>query len=214
MSLEIIRFVLGPLQNNTYLAADTESNQAVIIDPSMGVKQALDEALSRDWKISAVWLTHAHFDHIAGIREIIDATSPDIPVRIHPEDIALYQSGGGAADFGVGFHPAKANLVSMDKDEKLKVGKYTAEVRCTPGHTTGHVMIYAPSAQAAFTGDLIFFESIGRTDLAGGDWRKLLKSIETQVMTLPGETRLLPGHGEETTVEHERLHNPFLQELK
>jgi glyoxylase-like metal-dependent hydrolase (beta-lactamase superfamily II) len=211
MTLEIIRFMVGPMQNNTYLAADSETGQAVIIDPSTGTKQVWDEAVQHGWTVNAVWLTHAHFDHISGIREILDAEGKCPQVRVHPADIPLYQSGGGAGIFGVDFHPAEVELTPFDPSGTENLGKYSAKIRPTPGHTPGHVLIYLPDAGAAFTGDLIFYESVGRTDLAGGDWRKLLNSIESQVLTLPDETRLLPGHGEETSVSHERMYNPFLQ---
>lgn len=210
MSLEIVRFMLGALQNNTYLAADPDEKQAVLIDPSTGAGSVWKEAAERGWQIHAIWLTHAHFDHISGIREVPEGETRCPPVLLHPEDIPLYTGGGGARSFGINFQPAEVKLTPYPPSSILEIGKYRAEIRPTPGHTAGHVLIYLPDADVAFTGDLIFYESIGRTDLPGGDWRSLLQSIETQVFTLPNETRLLPGHGEETTVGHEKRYNPFL----
>lgn len=210
MTLEVLTFILGPIDNNTYLIAETESGEAAVIDPSFGVGPVTQAIQARNWHLGAIWLTHAHFDHIAGTQELINTFGPGLQVTLHPQDLDLWRQGGGAANFGISFHAGSEPNTRLTHGQQLQLGAETVEVRHTPGHTRGHVALYAPSAGVMFSGDLIFRASVGRTDLPGGDFAALLESIRTQVLTLPPETRLLSGHGPETTVAEEALHNPFL----
>lgn len=210
MTLEIIPFQLGPMQNNTYLVADTETGEAVVIDPSFDSEVVLAEAQQRNWEIKGIWLTHAHFDHIAGLKLIAESHHPPLTIGLHPNDLPLLQQGGGSREFGLKIDPGPKPTLSFDHDQMLNIGHQVIEVRFTPGHTPGHVIFYSSEAGAALVGDLIFYHSVGRTDLPGGDPVALIQSIHTQVLTLPPKTRLLSGHGPETTVEEEKENNPFL----
>ncbi len=210
MSLEILPFVIGPYQNNTYLIADNKSNSAVVIDPSFGSEVVLDRAHENNWKIQEIWLTHAHFDHLAGTSEIVSAYQPPLPVRLHPDDMSLWRQGGNAKTFGHEFDPGPEPSLEFSDGQKLTLGEIEFEVRFTPGHTQGHVVLYCKEAHALFCGDVIFQRSIGRTDLPGADYTTLINSIRIKVLTLPDETRLLPGHGPESTVGAEKKDNPFL----
>ncbi len=210
MSLEILTFPLGPLQNNTYVLVDSQTNQAVIVDPTFDSHQIVQTILERQIRLEQVWLTHAHFDHIAGAKLFSESRQPPLPIRIHPDDLDLYHSGGGAGMFGINMPQMPEPSLFFAHGQLLRVGSQTVEVRHTPGHSRGHVIFYAPQAGAAIVGDLIFQSSVGRTDLPGASSTQLLKSIYTQVLTLPPETRLLPGHGEETTVQDEADNNPYL----
>jgi glyoxylase-like metal-dependent hydrolase (beta-lactamase superfamily II) len=204
MPLKIVTFELGEMANNTYLVADPGTRQAVVIDPSFDSEVVLEEIARRSWQITGVWLTHAHFDHVAGVRRLVNASQPPIPVGLHPADLPLLRQGGGARLFGIQVDEVPAPAIHFDHGQQLRVGAQWIEVRHTPGHTPGHVIFYAAESGVAFCGDLIFFHGVGRTDLPGGDYQALLQSLHTQVFTLPPETRLLSGHGPETTVLEEK----------
>lgn len=210
MALEIVSFELGPMQNNTYLLADSETGQTVVVDPSFDSLGLVEEATRRGWVLKAIWLTHSHFDHIAGVKSLAESSQPPLPVALHPNDLSLYQQGGGSRNYGVQIQPGPKPGHYFDHEQVLYIGNQMIEVRHTPGHTPGHVIFYSSEAGAALVGDLVFFHSVGRTDLPGGNLEALLHSIHTQILTLPPETRLLSGHGPETTVGEEMENNPFL----
>ncbi len=210
MSLLIHVFTLGPLENNTYLVADTWTHEAAVIDPSFEIGRVLKYAKNQGLDIRQVWLTHAHFDHISGVGDMLRVLSEDLKVALHLADLALWNAGGGGAAFGLQLTPARAPDMELAHGQKLTLGNYSVEVRHAPGHTPGHVIFYERDNGVAFCGDVIFRGSIGRTDLPGGSLETLLESIRAQVLTLPDATRLLSGHGPETTVGWERGHNPFL----
>ena len=216
MGLKIVRMTLGPLPNNVYLLGDQENGDAVVIDPGFESQVVLQKAVDLGWQLRQVWLTHAHFDHMAGAAEIANAFDPPLPIGLHPADRDWYDNQGGASRFGMSIpQPPTPRLIFEDGMALgLKVGgPPVVEVRLAPGHSAGHVMFYCEVLQVLFCGDVIFRGSIGRTDLPGGDMETLLKTIQRGVFSLPDETRLLPGHGPQSTVGSERAHNPFLQEL-
>ncbi len=210
MSLKITPYVLGPLENNTYLLADSTSSEAVIIDPALGSETIVEDVHRKHLKITAVWVTHAHFDHISGINQLAKAIYPLESIGLHPEDLALWREGGGARYFGINLRPHVEPTLFFYHGQQLSLGKHFIEVRHTPGHTRGHVVFYAKDIATVFCGDLIFHRSIGRTDLPGGDLATLLKSIRNHIFTLPPDTRLLSGHGPETSVGEEKKKNPYL----
>ena len=208
--LEIVSFTLGPAQTNAYLVADRDTKEAVVIDPAWDGHIILAEAQKRGWRIGHLWYTHAHFDHIGGAGAIADAMNPLPLVALHPNDHVLWRAGGGAAIFGFDIDPGPEPTIDFVHGQILKLGIYEFDVRFTPGHTPGHCILYVASESVCFCGDLIFNGSVGRTDLPGGDWDQLVKSIKEQVFIMPDETRLLSGHGPETTVGNERRNNPFV----
>jgi hydroxyacylglutathione hydrolase len=273
--LEIVKFVLGPVQTNSYLVADPNTRDAAVIDPAWDGQVILEAAQKRGWRIRHLWYTHAHFDHIGGAAAMADALDPLPVVALHPNDRALWSAGGGGALFGFDINPGPEPTIDFYQGQILRLGDVEIEVRFTPGHTPGHCIFYVRAERSrsamnlsfdyaqdegvraersvalslskdrsveritapvsfdyaqdegiraersrsvelgrsiCFTGDLIFAGSVGRTDLPGGDWDTLINSIKTQVFTLPDETRLLPGHGSETTVGYEKENNPFVGE--
>jgi glyoxylase-like metal-dependent hydrolase (beta-lactamase superfamily II) len=208
----VVPFVLGPVQTNAYLVGDLESGEAVVIDPAWDGEVILTEAESQGLDISAIWLTHGHFDHFGGTAGVVSGLSHPVPVALHTADLPLWRAKGGAAMFGFGhFDPGPEPTVLLEHGMQLSLGSRKFEVRSTPGHTQGHVLFLAREAGLAFCGDLIFNGSVGRTDLPGGSWETLLQSIKEEVLTLPDDTQLLSGHGPATTVGRERRSNPFLR---
>jgi glyoxylase-like metal-dependent hydrolase (beta-lactamase superfamily II) len=208
--MEIITLPVGQLQTNAYLLADPASRDAAVIDPGGEGQRILAEADERGWRIAHLWYTHAHFDHIGGAGAIADALNPLPLVALHPADHVLWRVQGGAPVFGMSIDPGPEPSIDFADGMTMKLGETVLEVRHTPGHTPGHCVIYCAQEKTCFCGDLIFQQSVGRTDLPGGDWQDLLESIHTRILTLPDETRLLPGHGPATTVGEEKMHNPFL----
>ncbi len=209
--IEIVTFVLGPLENNNYLLVEPESKTCVVVDPGLECQPVSLEIQRRGLNLQAIWITHGHFDHFAGV-SIIQANNPvPVPVWLHPMDQAVWRIPAWAAQFGRRLETPPLPDMAFEDNQILMLGNESVEVRHAPGHSAGHVMFYLKSAGALLCGDVIFQNSIGRTDLEGGDYATLIRSIRSQVLTLPDETRLLPGHGPETTVGEEKQFNPFLQ---
>jgi hydroxyacylglutathione hydrolase len=208
--LSIVTLTLGPVQTNAYLVADDSTREAVVIDPAAEGELILEQAVRRGWQISSIWLTHAHFDHLAGVAALAHGCSPAPPVALHPDDHWLWRNQGGAPLFGMRIDPGPEPTIDLTHGQILHLGELELEVRHTPGHTPGHVVFYCAAEGVVFCGDLIFQGSIGRTDLPGGDYQTLIHSIQAQILPLPDETRLLSGHGPATTVGRERVYNPFL----
>jgi len=208
--LEIVSFTLGPAQTNAYLVADPDTKEAAVIDPSWDGHVILKEAQKRGWRIGHLWYTHAHFDHIGGAGAIADALNPLPLVALHPNDHVLWRAGGGGALFGFDIDPGPEPTIDFVHGQVLRLGSNAFEVRFTPGHTMGHCVLYVVAEKICFCGDLIFNGSVGRTDLPGGDWDTLVKSIKEQIFTMPDDTRLLSGHGPITTVGEEKMNNPFV----
>ena len=211
--LEVKHFTLGPVSTNTYLAVDRERSQAVVIDPAWDGEYILQEASRAGLDIVGIWLTHAHFDHYAGASELLERLEPvkgALPYGLHPDDLPLWKSKGGGLLFGFDFKLGPEPNLHFNHGDSLEVGGLTFEVRYAPGHTPGHVMFYCPEADVLFSGDVIFRQGIGRTDLPGGDHQTLIRSIQDEVLSLPDETEIYPGHGPQTTVGEERGGNPFL----
>jgi hydroxyacylglutathione hydrolase len=213
MTLEIASFKLGPMQNNSYLLADVDAKEAVCIDPSFGSHVILNRIKQDGWELKEIWITHAHFDHYIGVTPLAEASQPPIKVGLHKEDLDLWEKGGEAAGLGVSIDVKVEPSLFFSRLQVLGVGNHRVEVRHTPGHTPGHVSFYVPDSSTLFCGDVIFYQSIGRTDMSYSSTDAIMHSIKTQVLTLPDETKLLSGHGQETTVKYEKLYNPFLQDL-
>lgn len=207
--LNVRAFTADGFGENGYLVRCPGGRAALAIDPG-GEGAAMADAVTADGLVlEAVLLTHAHLDHVEGVSALVRRTGA--PVYLHADDRPLYQGvGQQAAMFGLDVEKPPPPDFPLEHGQVLQLGGCTLEVRHSPGHSPGHVVLYAADAGLAFVGDVIFLGSIGRTDLPGGDFRQLMHSIREHVLTLPDDTVLYPGHGPRTTVGHERISNPFL----
>ncbi len=210
MSISIHTFVLGQIQNNTYLLVDRDTRQAAIVDPTLPSQKIASLMEQENLELKLILITHAHFDHIGGVKWFQSLTKEHIPVALHPLDLDLWKSGGGAKNFGFEFDPGESPDFMVSDGQVIPLGNTDIQVLFTPGHSTGHVTYYCPADRAAFCGDLIFHHGVGRSDLDVSNEEDLYKSIQEKIFTLPDDTVLYPGHGEKTSVEEEKENNPFL----
>jgi glyoxylase-like metal-dependent hydrolase (beta-lactamase superfamily II) len=201
----------GVAATNAYLIADEGAKQAVLFDaPDHTIGPLIEQARRRGWKVIGLWLTHGHFDHIADHAQLTSAF-PGAKVLIHPLDEPKLQHPDLMAMFlPFDIPPRRADAYVTD-GQRLKIGDLDVDVIHTPGHAPGHVMYHFPKEKVLVGGDLIIMGAVGRTDLPDSDSAALDKSIR-RVMRLPGDTRLLPGHGSPGTLADERHTNPFVQD--
>lgn len=204
---EIDRFTGGGFGENCYLVRCPVTRKAILVDPGAAVGEMLRTVEREGIEVVAIVLTHAHIDHVDGVAAAKRATG--VPIHLHRDDEVLYQRAPEqAARFGLPMDPLPPIDEYLVDGEEIVFGNCRLEVRHTPGHAPGHVILVGPGV--ALVGDVVFAGSIGRTDLPGGDFQTLMHSIRSHVLPLPDETILYPGHGEETTVGREKRGNPFL----
>ncbi len=197
----------GQFGENCWLLADGRTGDAVMIDPGEEPGMFLAELDTRRWTLRAVWITHGHIDHILGVAAVKRAT--DAPIYLHPADRPLYDAlAEQGAWFGLRADPPPPPDQSLAAGQQLAVGGLQFTVRHTPGHSPGSVSFVGHGS--IFGGDVLFNGSIGRTDLPGGDFATLMRSIQRDFLSLPDSTVVRSGHGPETTIGVERLTNPFL----
>jgi len=197
----------GRFVENCYLVIDEAGAECAIIDPGEEAGLIAHKVAAADVKPVAIWLTHAHIDHVLGVPRL--KTDSGAPVYLHPADRMLYDHvAEQATAFGMRAGPLPAPDRALAHGDVLRVGTLQFRVRHAPGHSPGSVVFEGQGV--AFAGDVLFQGSIGRTDLPGGDFETLIRSIERELLTLPDSTIVYCGHGPETTVGRERGANPFL----
>jgi glyoxylase-like metal-dependent hydrolase (beta-lactamase superfamily II) len=209
MSICILQLPLGPLQTNCYVLACETTKRAVVIDPAWDGRAILKQAQSNGWEISHILLTHAHFDHVAGLSELKELTGA--PIYVHAEAVPMLEQApraGALWGFTIDAPPPPDEFLT--EGQIIPVGDVRAAVLFTPGHAPGHVCFHVAEHRVLFDGDVLFQGSIGRTDLPGSDYKLLMTSIREKLLTLPDETAVLSGHGPATTIGDERRGNPFL----
>jgi glyoxylase-like metal-dependent hydrolase (beta-lactamase superfamily II) len=205
--LEVVPLPNGQFGENCWLLADGRTGDAVMIDPGEEPGMFLAELDTRRWTLRAIWITHGHIDHILGVAAVKRATGA--PVYLHPADRPLYDALAEQGTwFGLRADPPPPPDQALAAGQQLVVGGLEFTVRHTPGHSPGSVSFVGQGT--IFGGDVLFNGSIGRTDLPGGDFATLMRSIQRDFLSLPDSTVVRSGHGPETTIGVERLTNPFL----
>jgi hydroxyacylglutathione hydrolase len=207
MILEML--TVGPFQENCYVIGDEATGEGALIDPGDEAARIALAVERTNLEIGWIIITHAHIDHVGGVAALVDEYA--CPVLMHAEaEPMLGQLPTQAMMMGLRFGKVPAVDRHIEDDEVLEVGGLELKALYTPGHAPGHLAFYLESEGLVLSGDALFAGGVGRTDLFGGDMELLLRSIVERLMTLPDETRVLPGHGPETTIGEERAHNPFL----
>ncbi len=214
--MKVATFVFNPIQENTYLIWD-DTLQCAVIDAGMHdarEEAALDNFIREHALHPVVAVnTHGHFDHTMGVEHLRQTYG--IPFALSSKDLFLLQTASVSGSvFGVkiGALPAAVDI-DLEQTPEIRFGQTVLQVIATPGHTPGHVALYEPQTKTLFTGDTLFRESIGRTDLPGGDYSWIMRSILERIIPLGDEVIVRPGHGAETTIGHESIYNPFVVEV-
>lgn len=202
--------IVGPLQCNCSVVGDESSRQAMVIDPGDDISEIMAIVEKHGLTVKQIVITHAHIDHVGGAMKLKKLTGA--PILLNQNDETLLKMLSIQATW-IGVAPPENVVVDqhIGDADTLRAGSLEASVIHTPGHTEGSVCLYFPAEGKLIAGDTLFAGSIGRTDLPGGDTRKILTSLHTRVLALPDETIVIPGHGELTTIGEERETNPFLK---
>ena len=203
-------FPVGMLQCNCTILGDETTGEAMVIDPGSNIPQILARLAKHGLKLKQIVVTHAHIDHIGGALKLKQQTGA--PILLNQNDLPLL----GMMDMMAGWLGVSTPEVAppdASAEDHLVVGleKYPATVLHTPGHTQGSICLHFAPQNLLIAGDTLFSGSIGRTDLPGGDYKKIIYSIHDRLLPLPDNTRVIPGHGPATTIGEERMSNPFLQ---
>jgi hydroxyacylglutathione hydrolase len=203
-------FPVGPLQCNCSVIGDEKTREAMVIDPGDQIEGILEILRQEKLTLKQIVITHAHIDHVGGAMKLKAATGA--PILMNQNDHALLKMLDMQAAW-IGMRPPGDVQVdeAIGQGRVLKIGDISSSVIHTPGHTEGSICVYFPEEKKLIAGDTLFAGSIGRTDLPGGSMDKIMRSLHTQVLALPDETEVVPGHGPSTTIGEERESNPFLQ---
>ena len=203
---------VGMLQCNCSIFGDEQSREAMVVDPGDEIDRILEILAAHQLTVKSIVITHAHIDHIGGAQKLKRATGA--PVYMNSADSELQRMMDVQASWLGIATPEAVGIDVVAKDgDRLVVGATEVHVMHTPGHTQGSICLWMPGEGKLVAGDTLFRESIGRTDLPGGNPRQILQSIHDKLLPLPGDTVVIPGHGENTTIDHERRNNYFLKGL-
>ncbi len=206
--IKIGRIMLGMCQTNCYFVYEEGREDVIVFDPADKGEYIYDGLLNNGFRVAAICLTHGHFDHIWGVEKLKELSGAKVYAYEEEKDVCenpsvnVSKSAGRACSF-------TPDVLLKDGD-KVEAAGISCTLIATPGHTKGSCCYYFEEAGMLISGDTLFQESVGRTDLPTGSMSTLVRSIREKLMTLPGETKVYPGHGEMTTVDYEKQYNPFL----
>jgi hydroxyacylglutathione hydrolase len=203
-------FPVGPLACNCTILGDEETREAIVIDPGDNIARIHERLTKQDLKLKQIIVTHAHIDHVGGALKLKRLTGA--PIFLNEGDLPLLEMMATQAAW-LGVRPPEVAPPDAGLADGQIVGleHYPAQVLHTPGHTQGSICLHFAPLKLVVAGDTLFAGSIGRTDLPGGNFDQIMDSLQSRLMTLPDETKVLPGHGPATTIGDERESNPFLQ---
>lgn len=206
--MNIERFVIGPIGTNCYIVINEETKECFVTDPAACPPELVSHIRSTGLKVQAVLLTHGHFDHIMGIDDFVRKFP--VPVYAHEAEKELLENAqlNSSAMYGMGYTYSGAEY--LKDGQVLTIAGFEIHVIYTPGHTAGSCCYYIPAEHVLISGDTLFHASIGRTDLPTGSSSQLVRSVREKLMVLPEETKVYPGHMEETTIGYEKKYNPFV----
>jgi hydroxyacylglutathione hydrolase len=200
---------VGVLQCNCSIFGDEQSHEAIVVDPGDNIDEILAVLRKHSLTVKAIVITHAHIDHIGGAAKLKASTGA--PVHMNENDAPLYDRLDVQAGWLGTETPERTEIDSNAREgDSLTLGGAEFHVLDTPGHTQGSISLWIPAENKLVAGDTLFRDSIGRTDLPGGDGRQILRSIHAKLLTLPGDAIVIPGHGPSTTIGREKERNPFL----
>jgi hydroxyacylglutathione hydrolase len=200
---------VGPLHCNCSIIGDETTREAMVIDPGDNIEDVLAIIREQKLQVKQIVITHAHIDHVGGAMKLRAATGA--PILLNQNDYALLKMLDVQASWLGMTAPEEVTIeANLADGQSLQAGSLKADVLHTPGHTEGSVCLYFPAEKLLIAGDTLFARSIGRTDLPGGSYEKIMRSLHDRVLTLPDETVVIPGHGQRTTIGEEREENPFL----
>jgi hydroxyacylglutathione hydrolase len=203
-------FPVGPLRCNCTILGDEVTHEAIVVDPGDNIPEVLSRLAKHGLTLRQIVITHAHIDHVGGAAQLKKATGA--PVFLNQKDLQLLNMMEIQAGWlGIPTPQVAAPDASAEDGMAIGLPSLPGEVLHTPGHTPGSICLLFPEHHLLLAGDTLFAGSIGRTDLPGGDSRQILRSLRDRLLVLPDTTRVVPGHGEETTIGEERQSNPFLQ---
>ena len=207
--MKIYQIPIGPLEANCYILGDEATKEAVLIDPGHPDPIIVQKLQEGGWNLTGIWLTHGHFDHISGI-PFIKEHFP-VPVWVHRIENEYLEDPKLNLSENYSSHPFQSTGDHLiEEGETLSFGSFTFQILHVPGHSAGSVCYYEPKEGILFSGDVLFKESIGRSDLPRGNFADLMKNIKEKLITLPKETVVYSGHGPSTTIGHESAYNPYL----
>jgi glyoxylase-like metal-dependent hydrolase (beta-lactamase superfamily II) len=209
--MDVRSFTVGPLAENTYLLRRDDADRALLVDPGDEAPRILAGMAELGVTLEAILITHTHFDHVGAVAEIAKATGA--PVYCPELEAHVLADIESWTPFGFPKSESYEADETVSGGERLTLAGFELDVIFTPGHSPGHVSYSVPDELALFSGDVLFQQSVGRTDVPGGDAQVLMRSIGQLLETLPDDTQVYPGHMGVTTLGRERINNPFLAQL-
>lgn len=208
--IDIFVLVVGSIRTNCYVVVNPSCKEAVIIDPGDMPDRIIRKISELDVNLKAILITHGHYDHIGAVSKLKDYYGAKVYAGNFESELLSDSALNASRMFGINCN-IEPEVLLKDNDF-LKVCGLDFSIIHTPGHTSGGVCYYLPEDNVLFSGDTLFYETIGRSDLPTGDGRALIKSIKDKLFLLPDETKVFPGHGDSTTIGHEKMNNPYVTE--